>query len=156
MAYNRIHKKLQDLQELIVGDMPITKYLQFSIDRYDENGLVLSAPLAPNVNHRGTAFGGSISMMATLAGYGMTLLILEDFGIPYHIVVQKGNISFNKPVKNNFKVICSHPKKDDHDKFKKMFLQKGMGRIYQHCTIQEIENNVDAVSFNGAYVAIRD
>ena len=156
MAYKSIHKKLQDLQELIVGDMPITRYLQFSIDRYDENGLVLSAPLAPNINHRGTAFGGSISMMATLAGYGMTLLLLEDFEVPYHIVVQKGNISFIKPVKNNFKVICSHPKRDNHDRFKSMFLHKGLGRIYQHCVIQEMGNNVDAVTFTGAYVAFRD
>jgi len=156
MTKKSISNKLRDLQQLITSKMPITRYLEFSFDHYDENGLVLSAPLKPNINHRGTAFGGSIGMLAILAGYGMTFLLLEDFITPYHIVIQNEKVTFLNPIKNNFKVFCARPKPSDSKKLKSMFLKKGKGRIYQHCSILENESSIEAAKFEGSFVVIKD
>ena len=156
MTKNSISDKLHELQQLITRKMPVTQYLDFSFDQYDENGLVLSAPLKPNINHRGTAFGGSISMLAILAGYGMTLLLLEDCNTPYHIVIQNENVTFLNPIKKNFKVLCTKPKPSDFKKLKDMLLKKGKGRIYQHCLICEDDSSIEAAKLEGSFVVIKD
>ena len=43
--------------------------------------VVLSAPLAPNINHRETVFGGSASAVAILAAWSMLHLRLSAEGL---------------------------------------------------------------------------
>lgn len=156
MIHKNSRKKLLELKDFIIREMPITQHLQFSIDQYDEHGLILSAPLLPNLNHRGTAFGGSISMLAILAGYGMTLLLLEDFCDPYHIVVQNANIAYDAPVQNDFIAICFPPAQKELEIFKNIFTKRGKARLYQHCVIKEKNSGNGAATFDGAYVAITE
>ena len=67
------------------------------VERFDESALILTAPLAPNHNHLGTAFGGSLATLATLAGY--TLLWLELGDRESHIVIQESQIRYLAPVR---------------------------------------------------------
>ena len=41
------------------------------VESLDEDYLTLFAALAPNINHIGTAFGGSLHGLATLACWGV-------------------------------------------------------------------------------------
>src|SRR5690606_33850408 len=43
--------------------------------------LRLQAPLADNVNDKGCAFGGSLSSLMTLAGWGLVTLRLQEPGL---------------------------------------------------------------------------
>ncbi|MGK7937166.1 MAG: YiiD C-terminal domain-containing protein [Xenococcaceae cyanobacterium] len=49
--------------------IPISQVMAVSVDSLDESRVILSAPLAPNINHRNTAFGGSISTLAILSAW---------------------------------------------------------------------------------------
>src|SRR3989344_2448014 len=51
--------------------------------------VVLSAPLAPNINHRETVFGGSASAVAILAAWSMLHLRLSAEGLGSRLVVQR-------------------------------------------------------------------
>ncbi|TFG38857.1 MAG: thioesterase, partial [Candidatus Aminicenantes bacterium] len=60
--------------------MPITKALGLRVIGRDGTDLIFSAPLAPNINHKGTAFAGSLNATATLAGWGTIWLLLREHG----------------------------------------------------------------------------
>jgi len=70
------------------------------------NRIVLAVPLAPNVNHHKTAFGGSISAAATLACWALLHLRLNDSSIDASLVIHKHKIIYRKPITGNFEAIC--------------------------------------------------
>ena len=47
--------------------IPISKAMGVEVVERSEAAITLSAPFAPNINHQGTVFGGSIASVATLA-----------------------------------------------------------------------------------------
>ncbi len=59
---------LQGIESYLHREIPITAAMGIRVESYNEKELVLTAPLEPNHNHLGTAFGGSLSAIATLAG----------------------------------------------------------------------------------------
>jgi len=73
------------LQQTLAQDIPITQHMgitiALTIARYDEQGLVLKAPLAGNTNPKGTAFAGCINSLTTLAGWGSIWLLLKELHI---------------------------------------------------------------------------
>ena len=52
---------LRAMEQTMRTEIPITQYLEFSVDRFSSEGLVLQTPLAANINHKGTVFGGSLN-----------------------------------------------------------------------------------------------
>ena len=50
---------VEALQKTLEHEIPLTQHLELRVMNYDEHGLVLKAPLAPNINHKRTAFAGS-------------------------------------------------------------------------------------------------
>ena len=72
---------LRELRAKLRRDMPITKALGLRVVGREGAGLVLSSPLAPNINHKGTAFAGSLNATATLAGWGTIWLVLRERGM---------------------------------------------------------------------------
>lgn len=67
--------------------IPITQAMGVRVESYDGQQLILRAPIALNHNHLGTAFGGSLNTLATLAGYGFLWLEVGDPGC--HVVIRE-------------------------------------------------------------------
>jgi thioesterase domain-containing protein len=111
----------------------------------------LSAPLAENVNHLGTAFGGSLHALAVLSGYGLLWIELKDNEC--HIVIRKSTISYERPVRGEIRTICVCPSADVLEEFKRTFHQKGKARIALSATIEDQGETV--VHFEGTFVAMR-
>jgi thioesterase domain-containing protein len=141
----------QRIQELLHGKIPITRAMGVRAERYDDEGLVLVAPLEANVNHLGTAFGGSLNALAVLSGYGLLWLELEDTDC--HIVIRESSISYERPVRGQLRATCLRPDEEALAQFKQTFHQKGKARIALSATIEE-EGRV-AVRFHGTFVALR-
>jgi thioesterase domain-containing protein len=125
--------------------------------------LVLTAPLEVNHNHLGTAFGGSLSALCTLAGYALLWLELgrqnsdeKDMSpaTQAHVVVKESTISYRRPVKDAMiRVVCDRPGADVMGSFHRQFSLKGKARIDLSCTV--VESGQVCVEFTGTYVAIR-
>jgi thioesterase domain-containing protein len=139
------------IQELLHGKIPITRALGVKVEDYDGRRLILSAPLAENVNHLGTAFGGSLNALAVLSGYGLLWLELRDDEC--HIVIRESTISYDRPVRGEIRAVCALPEAEALAEFKQTFQQKGRARIALAATIED--EGVTAVRFRGTFVALR-
>jgi len=139
------------IQELLHAKIPITRAMGVRVAEYDGRRLVLSAPLAENVNHLGTAFGGSLNTLAVLSGYGLLWLELQDEEC--HIVIRDSSISYERPVRGGLRASCALPEAEKLAEFKQTFHQRGKARIALASTIED--QGVTAVRFRGTFVALR-
>lgn len=142
---------VRQIQELLHSKIPITRAIGVKVEDYDGERLILSAPLAENVNHLGTAFGGSLHALAVLSGYGLLWLELKD--TECHIVIRKSTISYERPVRGEIRAICVRPREEALIEFKKSFHQKGRSRISLAATIED--EGIVAVHFDGLFVAMQ-
>jgi thioesterase domain-containing protein len=139
------------IQELLYRVMPITRAMGVVVESYDGARLVLTAPLEANVNHLGTAFGGSINTLAVLSGYGLLWIELED--TECHLVLRESAISYEHPVRVELRAICVRPAAEVLDAFRERFREKGRARIALDATVEE-DGRV-AARFRGTFVAMR-
>lgn len=112
----------------------------------DAQGLVLRAPLAANANDHRTAFGGSLSALATLAGWGLLYLLLDTPARRPNIVIQHGAIDYRQPLAADLEACCVLPDDATWRRFTDTLRRKGRARIVLRVTIG------DAVVFDGVYV----
>lgn len=141
----------RQIQELFYSKIPITRAMGVKVEDYDGERLILSAPLEANVNHLGTAFGGSIHALAVLSGYGLLWLELHD--TECHIVIRSSAISYERPVTDDLRATCFRPEAEALEECKKTFHQKGKARIALTATIES--EGKTAVRFEGTFVALR-
>ena len=66
---------------------------------YDGETLRLWAPLEANLNHQKSFFGGSAAAIATLAGWLLLFLKVQDLQEEASVVIQKSTMHFRKPVR---------------------------------------------------------
>ena len=116
---------------------------------HDENEFILEAPVALNSNHLGTAFGGSINAVATLAAYGLLWLELREHGV--HVVVAESSIRFLRPVRETIRAICPRPNPDEWTAFQTRFAEKGKARITLRVNV--VDKGQTAAEFEGIFVA---
>jgi thioesterase domain-containing protein len=139
------------IQELFYDQMPITRAMGVTVERYDGERLVLTAPLEANRNHLGTAFGGSINTLAVLSGYGMLWMELQD--TECHLVIRESSICYERPVLSELRAVCVRPGGETLASFKHRFHQKGKARIALDATLEE--GGIVAARFRGTFVALR-
>ena len=141
----------QRIEELLHSKIPITRAMGVRVEDYDGERLIISAPLDVNVNHLGTAFGGSLHTMAVLCSYG--LLWLELQGTECHIVIRESSISYERPVKGDLRAVCFRPEAEALAHFKRAFQHRGKARITLDVTMED--EGASAVRFRGTFVALR-
>src|SRR6266478_6063574 len=83
---------LRHLQQTMHSEIPLTGAIGIRAVAYDREGLRLSAPLAQNINDKGTVFSGSLNAVITLAGWGLIWLLLQEQDLSGAIVIQDSTI----------------------------------------------------------------
>lgn len=82
------------------ADIPLLDAMQLSFTRYEDLSLWMEAPLAPNINNKGTAFGGSIASICLFGGWAVSTLGFIDAGIRNtEIVVYTSEMTFERPAR---------------------------------------------------------
>ena len=143
---------MQALQATFDHEIPITREIGIKIAYYDGRQLALTAPIERNINHKSTAFAGSLNSVVTLAGWGMIWLILRQLDISATIVIQDSASHYRRPVTRDFTAICSRPPAEQVEQFAHMLSEKGRARLKLAATISE--GDVLVMSFQGRYVAL--
>ena len=141
---------IKQLQKVLNSEIPLTNHIGIQVGEHTDSSLTLHAPLKNNINHKSTAFGGSIYSISVLSGWGLIYLLLQKHHLAGHIVIQKSNIEYIKPVTTDLTAKCSFTSSEQQDKFIKMYTRKGISRLQLEAHI--ICNNEKAVIFNGTYV----
>ncbi|HWP94968.1 MAG TPA: YiiD C-terminal domain-containing protein [Gammaproteobacteria bacterium] len=132
--------------------IPLVRHMALHVASLDERALTLAAPLAPNSNHIGTAFGGSLNGLATLACWGLVWVLLEPVA-PNQIVIRESRMRFLVPVTGDFTAVAPLPARDTLDAFVKAFLRRGRARLALEARV--LQNEKVAAEFNGEFVALR-
>jgi thioesterase domain-containing protein len=100
--------------------------------RVSEAGLEcvrLSAPLAPNINHSGTVFGGSAAALATLAAWGLLHVRLETAGIRARTLIQRSQMEYERPITGDFEAECRLVDASAWERFSVLLARRGRSRI---------------------------
>lgn len=109
--------------------IPLSAAMQVRVLEAGPAGVRLEAPLAPNINHRETAFGGSIASIAVLAGWALVHFGLRRENFSPRVVVQTHNVEYLLPIDGTFESFCPAPDANDWNRFLKTLRRHGRARI---------------------------
>jgi thioesterase domain-containing protein len=144
--------RLERLQETLRHEIPLTGALGLTVQAYADGCLALWAPLAPNINHKATAFAGSLNAALTLAAWGMVWLLLDEAGLVGTIVIQDSATDYRLPVTTDWTTRCCRPEQAAIDRCLRLLRARGRARIELVSTIA-VGAEV-AVAFRGRYVIL--
>jgi thioesterase domain-containing protein len=139
------------LQGLIDAEFELARHIGVFVERADEQTIVLRAPLLPNANHQGTAFGGSLFSIAVLTGWAWITRYLAATGMAADAVIQESSIRYLLPVHGVLRATLAPPTAVHIEKFRKMMQRAGRGRIRLRVDIRH--GQAVATEFEGVYAA---
>lgn len=84
--------------------MPPVVAMQPRIAGYDGERLRLHAPLALHVNDKGSAFGGSLVSLMTLAAWGLVTLKVREAGMEADVFVADTDVRYLAPLHADLEV----------------------------------------------------
>lgn len=117
------------LQESLYERIPLARAMGVTVLQADPACVVLRAPLAPNVNHSGTVFGGSASAVAVLAAWSLVEVGLQDAVQPGRIVIRRSTMDFDQPIRADFTAMAVAPDAVAWQKLLATLRRGRMGRI---------------------------
>jgi thioesterase domain-containing protein len=139
------------LEERIIAEFALARHIGVVVERADQSGMVLSAPLDPNANYKGTAFGGSLYSLAVLGGWAWVTWYLAETRLPADAVIQESSIRHIVPVTGMLRAAVLPPDDGQIAHFRKMLERAGRGRIRLEVRIHQDE--LLAVEFTGLFAA---
>ena len=120
---------MNELLQFLHEQIPLTKSLGLQIVSIDEQGTRVRAPLAPNHNHLGGAFGGSLATMMILSGYIQIYHSLRKRNLHAHVILSREESKYLLPVKTDIEVFALAPSAEEWKKFEEGIARKGVARI---------------------------
>jgi thioesterase domain-containing protein len=127
---------LDEFTRYLHEHIPLTRHLGAVVEAWDGATVRLGAPLAPNLNHRSTAFGGSLSALAILSGWALVHLALRERGIEARVVIQRTELDFVEPVDGDFTATSALPPAKDWERFLKTLERHRRARITVASTLR--------------------
>jgi thioesterase domain-containing protein len=118
-----------ELENYLHAHIPISKAMQVAVVAVQPDTVILSAPLAPNINHRDTVFGGSASAVAILAAWSLLHTRLATQGIASRLVIQKNTMSYAQPIDGTFTARATITHSQEWAQFLRMLERKGKARV---------------------------
>jgi thioesterase domain-containing protein len=140
------------LERYLHEHIPISRAMGVEVVTAAMSGVRLRAPLAPNLNHRSTVFGGSAAAVATLAGWALLQVRLSEDGHASRIVIQRSSVEYTQPIDGDFEAESMAPTQDEWDRFERMLERKGRARIDVRVELQQ-DGRV-AGRFAGTFVVL--
>jgi len=143
---------LSAMQTYLHEHIPITAHFGVEVVAFGDGAIRLRAPLAANINHRDTAFGGSLSSLGILAGWGLIHFSLQQRGMPSRIVIQSSRMDFLAPGDADFEATAVLADTKVWERFCTMLEKKGRARLTLPSLVTIGSTTV--ASHEGVYVAL--
>lgn len=143
-----------EAQKYIETEIPMTKIMGMEIVELTRESVRIAMPHAPNVNHQGSAFGGSIDSLFFVTSWAYVQLLIENFDPHPRIVGRRGRSTFHKPVKSDFEAKVIIPENSIVETFLEDLTHKGKGRITAKAIV-EYEGEI-AAEFEGDFVVLKE
>lgn len=140
------------VNDYLYEHIPITRHMGVSVIDYDGESVALAAPLSPNLNHRQTAFGGSIASLGILAGWTLLHLHFKERPPVPRLVIQHSETDFRAAVTSDFEAVCRKPAPAQWRRFMQVLERRGRARIRLNADI--IASGASVGRAGGDYVAL--
>lgn len=140
------------LQQYLHDHIPISAAMGVEVVDATEKGVVLRAPLDPNINHRDTVFGGSASAVEILASWTLVHLRLRGAGISTRIVIQRDTQDHDLPITGTFTARSFIGDPLRWERFLKTLQRRGRARIAVSALLEH--QGVVAGRFEGIFMAL--
>jgi thioesterase domain-containing protein len=141
-----------ELERYLRRHIPLSKAMQVSVVEASDDAVAIAAPLAPNINHRDTVFGGSASAVAILAAWALLYLRLQRAGITTRLVIQRNEMNYDLPVTGAFVARSSLRAPGEWPRFITLLARRGRARISVCATLEQDGRAV--ARFTGDFVAL--
>ncbi len=143
---------MKSLVEYLRIHVPLTAGMDIRAGRCQPGYLTLEAPLAPNLNDKGTVFGGSLATLCTLAGWSMISLICRELDCDVDIVIARSEIRYLRPVsEDQFAAKARRPDQALLSRFEHELKSTGWATLEISAVVQDAGK--DAVRFTAKYSA---
>lgn len=149
-AHNQPITDLESLQIALHELIPVSGFMGIKAVSYDGNKLVLEAPLAPNVNHQMSAFGGSLFSVSALAGWSLMQLKLAELKLTANTVIAGGDVGYSAPVFEDIRCEISLP--NTYSEFAERLKANGKASLQLTSGILLKDQTEPAMAFSGKYV----
>ena len=99
----------EELGDYLRDRIPLTRAMAVEVRAAGVDGVELYAPLAPNINHRDTVFGGSASAVAILAAWSALHVRMRAAGLDVRLVIRRNTMSYERPITTGFTATAAPP-----------------------------------------------
>lgn len=144
-----------EVEKYLHEHIPLSAAMEVSVESLDTNSAALSAPLQPNINHRESVFGGSLSALAILCAWTYLHNRLEAEGIAARLVIQRNSVEYEEPALGRFCAMLENVSDADWLRFIRMIERKGKGRIQVSANLTAVDGGAPLGCFEGTFVAVK-
>ena len=142
----------RELEAYLHEHIPLSAAMQVAVLEATAIEVRLGAPLAPNINHRRTVFGGSATALATLAAWALVHLRLSAEGFHWRLVIRESSMKFERAIAGDFEAMALAPDDASWQRFRAAIARGRRARIEMHATLHFAGGRAGA--FTGEFVAL--
>lgn len=142
----------QEVERHLHEQIPLSAAMGVRVLEATGSRVALLAPLAPNVNHVETVFGGSAVAVATLCAWTLLTLRLDEAGLPARVVIQRCAMEYERPITADFEAMCVFQDETTWARFRATLQRHGRARA--RLSVQLLLALSQMASFEGDFVAL--
>lgn len=143
---------LAAFQRWLSDAIPMVSALGISEVTRQGDALTWELSLQPNLNDKGTGFGGALTAQTTLQGWCWVTLWLRERGLARDVVVAEATQRFLAPVTGDYRLVCTPDHPAGPEQLASRLAERGKGRI--SLTHQLYCGDTLCLEANGSYVVL--
>jgi thioesterase domain-containing protein len=140
------------LERYLHQQIPLSAAMGVRVSVATRERVQLAVPLAPNVNHNETAFGGSAAALATLSAWALLHLRLAAAGVQARLVIQRSTMEYEQPIPGDFEGACRFTDEVSWERFRLTLARRGRARLTLAAHLFYDERQM--ATFEGDFVAL--
>jgi thioesterase domain-containing protein len=142
-----------DVNAYLARYVPITQAMGIRMRSFDATGVTMTAPLKPNINDKGIAFGGALASILALSGWALTDLLLREAGEIADVLIAVATTEYRAPVTGRIVARCLRPPAEELAAFLAAYRLRGKARLHLEAFVEGPAG--PAALFHATYLARR-
>lgn len=140
-----------EVESYLHSNIPLSAAMGVQVKVATPEHVLLWAPLAPNINHHQTVFGGSGAALAILSAWTLLHLRLEHNGVDAQLVIQRSSMEYQRPITGDFQALCKFADDAIWSRFRATLERRGRARMTLNAYLLHAAHEMG--SFVGDFVA---
>ncbi|HVC30958.1 MAG TPA: YiiD C-terminal domain-containing protein [Steroidobacteraceae bacterium] len=140
------------LERYLHEQIPLCAAMGVKVTMATPERVQLSAPMAPNVNHNDTVFGGSAAALATLSAWTLLHIRMSRAQLRGRLLIQRSSMEYERPIPGDFDAVCRFSDEIAWERFRVTLARRGRARLTLGAYLVHDAQRV--ASFVGDFVAL--